>query len=123
MRERRGVTSDACLKERTAERTLTAMQRMAAREVRKLKQRHATKKGSGLFVLVTTLSSTTSPFRDIFVEQWELVIGGNRQKGGVENGYGNLFLVCFCFCFSLLLPPQEEHVAIQTLGFTLNYVS
>jgi len=29
------------------------------------------------------------------VEQWELVIGGNRQKGGVENGNGNLFLVWF----------------------------
>lgn len=41
-------TSDPFLKDRTAERTLTAMQRMAAREVMTLKHRQVIKKGSAL---------------------------------------------------------------------------
>lgn len=40
-------TSDPFLKERTAERTFTAMQRMPTRAVTKLKHLHTTKKGSG----------------------------------------------------------------------------
>lgn len=49
----RGIhrTSDWCLKERIAERTLTAMQRMAERTTTKLKHLHSDKKGSGLVVL------------------------------------------------------------------------
>lgn len=46
-RQREG-TSYPFLKERTAERTLTAMQRMAQMEVRTLKHRQMTRKGSGL---------------------------------------------------------------------------
>lgn len=74
-----GHTSDPFLKERTAERTLAAMQRMAAEPVTKLKPLHATKKGSGLrLVLVVVMvveldgavaafSWSTSPFLAIFV--------------------------------------------------------
>ena len=55
------------------EAPLTAMQRMAAREVRKLKHLHATRNGSALFlivvddvvVVVAAFCSTTSSFRDI----------------------------------------------------------
>ena len=76
-----GHTSDPFLKERTAERTLAAMQRMAAEPVTKLKPLHATKKGSGLrlvLVLVVVMvveldgavaafSCSTSPFLAILV--------------------------------------------------------
>lgn len=105
-------TWDPCLKEWIAERTLTTMQKMAAKEVKKLKHLHTDKKGSlVLSVVVVVVEESVGML--LFSSLLSLCILISQLKHNLaRNIEETLLLLCLLspsplFFFVLLPTPAK----------------